>query len=93
MIKYIISAILDPEKQSKITRNLYYTGFRLWLYNPFTREIKEIKDNYLEKIVHLDKSLTYKFIYNGETLPPQSILRKLEEDDSVLEYTIEKRRS
>ncbi len=80
---YIVSVKLK-ENSGGILNYLRNKGFQIYKYSPLTGTLDDYKDHTIK--TH------YKCIYNGQTLPQQEVLKKLEEN-AVTEFLIEKRQT
>ena len=89
---YIVSVSLKSDNSFFMRKTLYYAGFEIIRYNMITADFEVLHEDYSsEKVLYRDETIRFNCIYNGEKLPPQATLKKLEEEKSVLSYAIEKR--
>ncbi len=92
---YIVSVKLSLTNSFEMRKLLKENNFIIYLLNCGNGQLTLDHVNYdLEgEILYFDNNplLSFHCFYNDEHLPPQEILKRFEEDKSVLEYSINKK--
>ena len=89
--KYTMIVYLRVSESSELKELLKENKFMIVVHDVITNEYHDDDEELISRIMDSNRDLRFLCMYNEDVLLPQEIIRRIDNDPSVITFTIDKR--
>ena len=89
--KYTMIVYLRVSESSELKELLKENKFMIVVHDVITNEYHDDNEELISRIMDSNRDLRFLCMYNEDVLLPQEIIRRIDNDPSVINFTIDKR--